>query len=127
MYGRLSIQKHTGKFLTHPSRYYFTLYFASDSSLRRAVTKKAIPATNDAAPTIPGSEFLVCSVLAAVRGLWSDCPDRCFCHSTFSGLTLTGPIAAPALGRSMVPNRGFGNSWKRGRPSTWSLAEQRDR
>jgi hypothetical protein len=90
MYSRLSIQKHTGKFLAHPSRYYFTLYFASDSSLRRAVTKRAIPAADAAAPTIPGSESLVCSVLAAVRGLWSDCPDRCFCHSTFSELTLTG-------------------------------------
>src|SRR5882762_3167604 len=44
---------------------YFTLYCGSGPSLRRAVTKSAIPATNDAAPRIPGNELFTCSALAA--------------------------------------------------------------
>jgi hypothetical protein len=57
------------------------LYFGSGSSLRRAITKSAIPATSDPAPTIPGSEFLcalsllpfaVCGLIALTDAIERD-------------------------------------------------------
>src|ERR1700730_478954 len=39
---------------------YLALYFGCGSSLRRAVTKSAIPRPSDPAPAIPGNELVTC-------------------------------------------------------------------